>query len=245
MGQTVRAPARVAAFALLICLLAGLVGGFGLGAWVGNREALAILAASRPVPAAPEPTPEPTPEPPETNVSTGATLRDAVSYARRGPQGAQVEVVIFSDPRCPYCRQLAREVEPKLIEQFGDKLALTYRHFAVLGEGSQRAAVALDCAGQAGKFWEYHALVYQDEAAPDFSRERLLGWAREVGLDEAAFGACLDARNRQVEVDFGVGEALRVRGTPTTFVNGVRLNGALPLEYFVAAVEEQLRGAGR
>jgi len=72
-----------------------------------------------------------------------------------------------------------------------------------------------------------------------------LGWAREVGLDEAAFGACLDAPNRQVEVDFRVGEALRVRGTPTTFVSGVRLNGALPLEYFVAAVEEQLRGAGR
>jgi len=241
MGQTVRAPAGVAAFALLICLLAGLVGGFGLGSWVANREALAILAASRPAPAAPEPTPEP----PETNVSTGETLRDAVSYARRGPQGAQVEMVIFSDPRCPYCRQLAREVEPKLLEQFGDRLALTYRHFAVLGEDSQRAAVALDCAGQAGKFWEYHALVYQDEAAPGFSRERLLGWAREVGLDEAAFGACLDARNRQVEVDFRVGEALRVRGTPTTFVNGVRLNGALPLEYFVAAVEEQLRGAGR
>jgi len=241
MGQTVRAPAGVAAFALLICLLAGLVGGFGLGSWVANREALAILAASRPAPAAPEPTPEP----PETNVSAGETLRDAVSYARRGPQGAQVEVVVFSDPRCPYCRQLAREVEPKLIEQFGDRLALTYRHFAVLGEDSQRAAVALDCAGQAGKFWEYHSLVYRDEAAPEFSRERLLEWAREVGLDEAAFGACLDAPNRQVEVDFRVGEALRVRGTPTTFVNGVRLNGALPLEYFVAAVEEQLRGAGR
>jgi len=241
MGQTVRAPAGVAAFALLICLLAGLVGGFGLGSWVTSREVLATLAASRPVPAAPEPTPEPL----ETNVSAGETLRDAVSYARRGPQGAQVEMVIFSDPRCPYCRQLAREVEPKLLEQFGDRLALTYRHFAVLGEDSQRAAVALDCAGQAGKFWAYHALVYQDEAAPEFSRERLLGWAREVGLDEAAFGACLDARNRQVEVDFRVGEALRVRGTPTTFVNGVRLNGALPLEYFVAAVEEQLRGAGR
>ena len=97
MGQTVRAPAGVAAFALLICLLAGLVGGFGLGSWVANREALAILAASRPAPAAPEPTPEP----PETNVNTGETLRDAVSYARRGPQGAQVEMVIFSDPRCP------------------------------------------------------------------------------------------------------------------------------------------------
>jgi len=241
MGQTVRAPAGVAAFALLICLLAGLVGGFGLGSWLANREALAILAASRPAPAAPEPTPEP----PETNVSAGETLRDAVSYARRGPQGAQVEVVVFADPRCPYCRQLAREVEPKLIEQFGDRLALTYRHFAVLGEESQRVAVALDCAGQAGKFWEYHALVYQDEAAPEFSRERLLGWAREVGLDETNFAACLDARNRQVEVDFEVGEALRVRGTPTTFVHGVRLNGALPLEYFVAAVEEQLRGVGR
>jgi len=241
MGQIVRAPAGVAAFALLICLIAGGVGGFGLGSWVTSREVLAALAASRPAPAAPEPTPEP----PETNVSAGETLRDAVSYSRRGPQGAQVEMVIFSDPRCPYCRQLAREVEPKLIEQFGDRLALTYRHFAVLGEDSQRAAVALDCAGQAGKFWEYHSLVYRDEAAPEFSRERLLGWAREVGLDEAAFGACLDARNRQVEVDFRVGEALRVRGTPTTFVNGVRLNGALPLEYFVAAVEEQLRGAGR
>jgi protein-disulfide isomerase len=240
--NTVRAPAPVAALALVVVLLAGLVGGLGIGGWLASRDAMLTLERLQ---ARPPTTPEPTPEPPETNVSAGDTLRDAVSYARRGPQQAQVEVVVFSDPRCPYCRQLAREVEPKLIEQFGDKLALTYRHFAVLGEESQRAAIALDCAGQAGKFWEYHALVYQDEAAPEFSRERLAGWAREVGLDETNFAACLDAPSRQVEVDFQVGEALRVRGTPTTFVSGVRMNGALPLEYFVAAVEEQLRRAER
>jgi len=240
--NTVRAPAPVAALALVVVLLAGLVGGLGIGGWLASRDAMLTLERLQ---ARPPATPEPTPEPPETNVSAGDTLRDAVSYARQGGPSPQVEVVVFSDPRCPYCRQLAREVEPKLIEQFGDKLALTYRHFAVLGEESQRAAVALDCAGQAGKFWEYHALVYQDEAAPAFSRERLAGWAREVGLDETNFAACLDAPSRQVEVDFQVGEALRVRGTPTTFVGGVRMNGALPLEYFVAAVEEQLRRAER
>jgi len=242
MSHTVRAPAPVAAFSLLICLLAGLVGGFGVGYGIAQREANAALER---VAAARQPANPPTDQlgdEPETlgNVSPAAPLQDAVSYARRGPANAKVEIVVFSDPRCPYCRQLAREVEPKLIEKYGDQIAITYRHFAILGEDSRRAAVALDCAGQAGKFWDYHALIY-DETPPEVSHDGLIALARQVGLDEAGFSACLDAPNRQVDVDFEVARALRVRGTPATFVNGVRLNGALPLDYFTAAVDEQLR----
>jgi len=238
--NTVRAPAPVAAFSLLICLLAGLVGGFGVGYGIAQREANATLeriASTREIAS-----PQPDADEPETlgNVSPTAPLQDAVSYARRGPANAKVEIVVFSDPRCPYCRQLAREVEPKLIEKYGDQIAITYRHFAILGEDSRRLAVALDCAGQAGKFWDYHALIYS-ETPPEAGREGLIALAKQIGLDEARFGACLDAPNRQVDVDFEVARALRVRGTPSSFVNGVRLNGALPLDYFTAAVDEQLR----
>jgi protein-disulfide isomerase len=239
--NTVRAPAPVAAFSLLICLLAGLVGGFGVGYGIAQREANATLeriASTREIAS-----PQPDADEPETlgNVSPTAPLQDAVSYARRGPANAKVEIVVFSDPRCPYCRQLAREVEPKLLEKYGDQIAITYRHFAILGEDSRRLAVALDCAGQAGKFWDYHALIYGGETPPEAGREGLIALAKQIGLDEARFGACLDAPNRQVDVDFEVARALRVRGTPASFVNGVRLNGALPLDYFTAAVDEQLR----
>jgi protein-disulfide isomerase len=109
--------------------------------------------------------------------------------------------------------------------------------------GAGPAARAARCAGTAGRFWEYHDLLFV--AQPAFAREDLIGYAGRLGLDHQAFGACLDSRrfSRAVEIDVAQGRGLGVTGTPTFFVNGRRLVGAQPLEAFREAVEDALDDA--
>jgi protein-disulfide isomerase len=244
MHDTVRTPVYIVIISLVISLITGLVGGFGLGYGIASREAnvtsAQLVARVLEQQQTNQPAIDNGPEILE-NVSPTAALEDAADYARRGPEAAKIKLAIFSDPLCPYCRRLALEIEPKLIEKYGDQIAITYRHFAILGEESRRTAVALDCAGQAGKFWDYHALIYADESSFDASRANLIALAKQIGLDEARFSACLDKPNRQVDTDLEVGKQIKVNGTPTTFINGVRLAGALPLDFFTAAIDEQLR----
>ncbi|MGQ9889785.1 MAG: DsbA family protein [Aggregatilineales bacterium] len=222
-----------------LLLLAGGAGGAGI-AVIALRDQQAPApqpAANLDAPAvqnAPEVLPDADP---------AATLDGAADYARRGPQNAPVQIVVFSDPRCPYCQRLAQEAEPQIIQEYGEKVAITYRHFAILGPQSQAAAHGLDCAGQVGGaegFWAYHAALYAEggsEAKPE-------ALAAQAKLDAERFAACIANPGGQVDADRRAADNLRVTGTPTTFVNGKRLAGALPFDYFKAAIDEMLKGDG-
>jgi protein-disulfide isomerase len=89
------------------------------------------------------------------------------------------------------------------------------------------AAQAAESAGVQGKFWELHDLLFERQAS--LSREALLGYARELGLDSARVAADLDSgvHVERVERDLQSGEASGVRWTPTFYLNGRRL-GPLP-----------------
>ena len=110
-------------------------------------------------------------------------------------------------------------------------------------EGALPAALAARCAGAQGRFWEYHDLLFV--AQPDFSRDELLGYARRLGLDTPPFTECLDsARFRDaVLADQREGLDAGVGGTPTFFINGRKIEGALPLEEFREAIRQALREA--
>ena len=105
------------------------------------------------------------------------------------------------------------------------------------------AAVAARCAGAQGRYWEYHDLLFL--AQPDFSREDLLGYARRLGLDVDAFTQCFDTARFQdaVLADQREGREAGVRATPTFFINGRKIEGALPIETFREAVQQALRQA--
>ena len=110
-------------------------------------------------------------------------------------------------------------------------------------EGALPAAEAARCAGEHGRFWEYHDLLFV--AQPAFSKTDLLGYAARLGLPAESFAACLESgRHREVvRADLVEAQAAGVRGTPTFFVNGKRLVGAQPLAAFRAAIQEA-RGDG-
>lgn len=103
------------------------------------------------------------------------------------------------------------------------------------------AAEAARCAGDAGRYWAYHDRLFDEQ--PRFERDRLVRYARELGLDASAFAACLDEHRHAdaVEADARQARALGVTGTPTFLINGRMLVGAHPIETFRELIAEALR----
>jgi protein-disulfide isomerase len=133
----------------------------------------------------------------------------------------------------------------QVLAEYPGKIRHVYKDFPLdFHPGARPAAEAARCAAAAGRFWEYHDLLFV--AQPAFARTDLLTYARRVDLDPAAFATCLDGQQFRpaVDKDLEEGRALGVRGTPTFFVNGTRLVGAQPIEAFREAVEAALRKGG-
>lgn len=124
------------------------------------------------------------------------------------------------------------------------KVRFVYKHFAILGPESNRAAEASECAAEQGQFWAYHDRVFadQNESRSSLSVERLAELAAEIGLDTTAFGECLNSGRytTQISQETLSVQSLGVRGTPAFLINGVFVSGAQPFEVFQQVFEEQL-----
>jgi protein-disulfide isomerase len=174
-------------------------------------------------------------EPLELTAITNAT--DLMTRARGislGPETAPVQVRVFSDFMCPGCRHWSTNVEPMLKSEFVEKgrVRLTYYDFP-LTPGHQysfAAARAARCAGDQNKFWEYHDRLFATQQTWSYSRsmpvDHFTQLAEETGLDRSAFNTCLrsDQHAEVVTANKMLGEALRVGGTPTVFINSTPLS---------------------
>jgi protein-disulfide isomerase len=159
----------------------------------------------------------------------------------RGPEKAKITIVEFSDFECPFCSRGGATLA-KVMERYPDQVRVVYRQFPLeFHPRARKAAEASLCAGEQGKFWELHDRMFADQGK--LAVEDLKAAARELKLDGVRFDACLDAgaQGAAVEADLKAGQALGVQGTPAFFVNGVFLNGAVPFEQFVAAIDRELK----
>lgn len=177
------------------------------------------------------------PTPTSTTTAIAATDDDPSV----GPKDARVTVVEFSDFECPFCRQ-AFPIVRELMVRYGDRVRFIYRDFPVtqVHDNAQKAAEAGACAHAQGKFWPMHDKIFQSIPAitvPDLKR-----YAREVGLDTMQFEKCLDEGqfSSEVQQDLADGVALGVRGTPTWFFNGRKVEGVISRETFIAIIEQLL-----
>lgn len=165
----------------------------------------------------------------------------------RGAATAPVVLTEWGDFQCPSCGAFARQVEPELQRRYIDtgKLRLEWRDFAWYGAESDWAANAARCAGDQGKFWEYHDYLFDHQGGTNsgaFAKSHLKTFARAVGLETAAFDACVDQDTHlgAVFADEARVRELGLRGTPTLFVNGNQVSPS-PQELF-AAIEAALAG---
>ncbi len=194
-----------------------LVAAAGLIFWLGTRQpAPASIAVRQPV--------------------VGVDITPE-GFPLKGSLNAPVTMVEFSDFQCPYCRQFATQTLP-LIEQKYIRTGLVrliYRDFAVQGPESQWAAEAAYCAQEQGAFWPYHDLLFARQQGHNqgiFTKENLKLFAAELGLEPRLFAQCLDSGRYAAMVQAATqeGRSLGLRGTPTFFINGRKVEGALPFE---------------
>jgi protein-disulfide isomerase len=157
-----------------------------------------------------------------------------------GAADAKVTIVAFSDFQCPYCAESARTLK-RLKDAHGTALRIVFHHYPLpFNERAKPAAQAAVAAHAQNKFWEYHDLLFANQTA--LSPEALETYAQQLKLDVARFKASsTDAATlAQLDADKQLGDSVHVRGTPTVFVNGKRLDNGVDYDAVNEAVEEAL-----
>ena len=160
----------------------------------------------------------------------------------KGNPAAAVTLVEFTDYQCPSCA-VAQPMIQRLIAEYGDRVRLVVRDYPLPQHAdAQKAAEAAEAAREQDKYWEYTTLLYQNQSA--LQVEKLKEYASRVGLDRAKFDAALDSGRYADSVlrDLQDGERVGVGGTPTLYVNGVRVERAT-YELLKAAIDAALKTA--
>jgi protein-disulfide isomerase len=171
-----------------------------------------------------------------------------------GKKGAPVTLVEFSNYQCPFCKQFSDTTLRALKSEYVDagKVRYVFRDFPLdqAHPQARKAAEAAHCAGDHGKYWQAHDLLFQNQAA--LQLDKLKTYAGQLRLNAAAFEDCLNKSKHATRVQKGYddGVAAGVRGTPTFFlgksgpddsVEGVLIVGARPITVFREAIETLLR----
>jgi protein-disulfide isomerase len=162
-----------------------------------------------------------------------------------GAKNAKITIVEFSDFQCPFCSRVVPTIH-KLIEEYPGKVRIAFKQYPLpMHPNAPLAAEAALAAHAQGKFWPMHDKLFENQKALD--RASLEKYAEEIGLNVARFKADLDSKKfeAQVKADMEYGSKLGRFGTPTFFINGRKVSGALPLESFKQIIDEELKGGGK
>lgn len=217
------------------------------------------LAPGEPAPVVPRPGPTVvvslhSPEPGAAAQAAGVDGRRVPVRAANalGEATAPVVMVEYSDFQCIACRKFFTDAEPELIAQYvnAGQVRFVYKHMAAIGQESIWAAQAAECAADQGRFWPYHdELFRQAEAAGGenvgtFAPDRLVEYARALGLDAGRLATCLigDETLSRVLDDTREGQGLGFAGTPSFLVNDQVLIGAQPFGAYARLLDNLLPG---
>lgn len=222
---------HVYAVLVVLAFAAGLL--LGYVAW--GRETSAAAGAPAPVVAAPTPT--------EARQVTRYEV-ESEGFPSIGPADAPIVLVEFSDYQCPFCTRWHNEVFEPLMAAYPGQIRLVYRHLPLtsIHPDAFSAAEAALCAGEQNSYWEFHNALF--EARYGLGQAAYIQYATDLGLDLNAFTECLqsDRQEQAVRADMEAAVNLGINGTPTFFLNGLRIVGAMPLDYFKQVVDMELAG---
>ena len=160
-----------------------------------------------------------------------------------GSPDAPVTVVEYANLHCSWCGLFARTDFPTIKAQYIDtnRVRWVYRHFLTLSSDTAAlSACAAECAADQGQFYEYLALVYQNQA--DQSEAMLKQHATTLGLDRTTFDACLSGGTKldRVQQDLASGQTLGVNSTPRFFVDTEEIRGYQTAEQFAEILDRHL-----
>ncbi|PJE50716.1 MAG: hypothetical protein COV29_03200 [Candidatus Yanofskybacteria bacterium CG10_big_fil_rev_8_21_14_0_10_36_16] len=177
-------------------------------------------------------------------LSTDITTEDWI----KGNPNAELVLVEYSDFQCPACGAYYPLVK-QLSEDFGDRLAIVYRHFPLITihKNAELAARASEAAGKQGKFWEMHDVIFETQSAwSNLNREEaeksFVSIAERLDLNVTQFVAHLNADDiaNAVNDDIASARSSAVNATPTFFLNGKKLTNPNSYEAFKEIIQNSL-----
>jgi protein-disulfide isomerase len=150
---------------------------------------------------------------------------DSSGYPFKGNEEAPVQIVEFADYQCPHCKH-AHGIVRELAEKWGNKIKVSFMDFPVNRSGiSRTVAEGAVCADAQGKFWEYHDRAFADQSI--LTKDWPAQTAQSLALDMENFNLCLGAAETRNKVSKSEQAAVAagVRGTPSFFINGIKVTG--------------------
>jgi len=179
----------------------------------------------------------------------------------KGPEGAKITIVEFTDFQCPYCKRAHEAIEENLFKTYGDRVRLVFKHFPLgMHPWAQPAGVAAACVHKIkpSAFWKFADAVFREQDTinqvamgsdhrsydADKFRTKILELAKAAGVDGKKLSECYDKKEtlEVVKQDVAEGDAMAINSTPTLFVNGHRMVGFGGFEQLKALVDEMLAG---
>lgn len=138
---------------------------------------------------------------------------------------------------------MERQIEATYVKN--GTVRIGYAHFAFLGQESNWAAEASECADEQGAFWAYHDKLYSSQSGENrgaFNKDKLKQFAADLKLDSGKFNSCVDTGKYSaiIAADFTAFESFGVQSTPTFVVNGRPIAGALPFDSFKQLIDAEI-----
>ena len=169
---------------------------------------------------------------------------DITGSPSKGPKDAKVTVVEFSDFECPYCSR-GKDVMEEILKAYPKDVKVVFKHLPLsFHKNAKPASIAAMAAGEQGKFWEMHDILFQNQKS--LSDELYMKSAKDLGLDMDKFKKDYASGNydKLIESDMAIASKNGIRGTPGFFVNGVAVKGARPFPYFKQLIDRWLKEGG-
>jgi protein-disulfide isomerase len=158
-----------------------------------------------------------------------------------GPASAPITLVEFSDFQCPYCSKAVVQINATL-KAYPNDVRLIFKQYPLDSHPAAAISAAASLAAHAqGKFWPMHDVMFANRQR--LSRQAILGWAKDIGLDMKRFTADLDSDviRKAVLRDQADGDKAGVEGTPTVFLNGQKYNGDLAPDAIKPVIDGELK----
>ncbi len=180
--------------------------------------------------------------------------------ARGGAENAPVQIVVFDDLECPFCAKMHAQMFPAVLERYKGQVRVVYKDFPLdQHPWAMRAAIDSSCLGAQSTtgYWNLVDYIHAhagelggDDKSLAKANEALDTLTRDEGkrqkVDEATLNACVTKQDATaVKSSIKLGEALGVDSTPALFINGEKLDGAVPMEYVYRMIDGALTAEGQ
>ncbi len=170
-----------------------------------------------------------TPAPKQPQVSDVSQIMDVSSDSYKGSKTAVLTIVEYTDFQCPYCDRHTKSVLPEIQMNYIDtgKVRYVVRDFPLpFHKNASKAAEAAHCAGDQGKYWEMHDMLFDNQQA--LAPDKLPEYAKAIGIDVGKFDACLASNSSKQRVDANLADARKVgiNGTPSFVIGFTGADGS-------------------